>query len=172
MLTVCGIDPGFEGFFCIIKSPETLSDAKVAFFPMPVKKIKDKKVLDILEINTILKNFQLDLTYLESVHALPKQGVCSMFNFGVGFGILQGILGTRGINYEFITPQSWKNTLMTKEVRELGKDSSIITSERLIDERNWEVSLPIAPRSKKVLNGATDAFCLAYLALLKIKGNT
>lgn len=46
--------------------------------------------------------------FIESVHAMPKQGVSSTFKFGQNFGTLLGILSALGIPYERVTPGKWQ----------------------------------------------------------------
>lgn len=48
---------------------------------------------------------------LENVHAMPKQGVTSMFSMGVGVGIWRGILATLFLPYELIEPAVWKRAM-------------------------------------------------------------
>ena len=48
------------------------------------------------------------LAILEDVHSMPKQGVASSFNFGVGKGVWLGILGAYEIPFELVSPQRWK----------------------------------------------------------------
>jgi crossover junction endodeoxyribonuclease RuvC len=46
--------------------------------------------------------------YLEAVHAMPGQGVTSMFTFGHAAGVAEGLLQGLGIPYTLVTPQQWK----------------------------------------------------------------
>jgi crossover junction endodeoxyribonuclease RuvC len=46
--------------------------------------------------------------YVEQVHAMPGQGVTSMFNFGHSCGTVMGVLGAMGLPCSLVTPQSWK----------------------------------------------------------------
>lgn len=55
---------------------------------------------------------------LESVHAMPKQGVSSSFTFGEGLGIWKGIIAARGFSLELPSPQRWKKAMLT----DMGKD--------------------------------------------------
>lgn len=45
---------------------------------------------------------------LERVHSMPHQGVASSFTFGVGYGVVQGVLAAKGWPVELVTPQVWK----------------------------------------------------------------
>lgn len=46
--------------------------------------------------------------WVEQVHAMPKQGVTSVFTFGAGYGALLGALGALGIRTKLVTPNVWK----------------------------------------------------------------
>jgi len=48
---------------------------------------------------------------LEQVHAYSGQGVSSTFKFGVGYGIIQGIVGAYGLPLHLVRPQTWKKSL-------------------------------------------------------------
>jgi len=45
---------------------------------------------------------------IERVHAMPKQGVASVFTFGKAFGLLIGVMASQGWPITFVTPQKWK----------------------------------------------------------------
>ena len=46
--------------------------------------------------------------WVEQVHAMPKQGVTSVFTFGCGYGALLGALGALGVRTKLVTPAAWK----------------------------------------------------------------
>jgi crossover junction endodeoxyribonuclease RuvC len=48
--------------------------------------------------------------WIEQVHAMPGQGVTSMFNFGANYGAIGGALGALGIPVHTVTPGKWKKT--------------------------------------------------------------
>lgn len=49
--------------------------------------------------------------YLEQVHAMPNQGVSSMFSFGQRYGELQGMLQTLNLDYNFVRPHEWQRII-------------------------------------------------------------
>jgi crossover junction endodeoxyribonuclease RuvC len=51
---------------------------------------------------------------------MPKQGVTSVFTFGVAFGVVRGVLAALHIPVTYITPQSWQRTMKVPQ----GKDGS------------------------------------------------
>ena len=46
--------------------------------------------------------------FLEKVHAMPGQGVTSMFTFGRNLGFLRGLLVGYGLPFEDVPPQTWQ----------------------------------------------------------------
>lgn len=46
---------------------------------------------------------------IESVHAMPGQGVSSTFKFGQSYGFLLGLLTALSIPYETVTPRKWQS---------------------------------------------------------------
>ena len=45
---------------------------------------------------------------IERVKAMPKQGITSAFQFGVGFGPVLGVLQALHLPTAFVTPAVWK----------------------------------------------------------------
>ena len=54
------------------------------------------------------------MCYLEKVHAMPGQGVTSMFTFGQNYGFLRGLLIARGIPFEEVQPNPWQDFIKVK----------------------------------------------------------
>lgn len=48
---------------------------------------------------------------VEQVHAMPKQGVVSVFTFGMGYGGLRMAFIAAGIPFEGVTPGKWQKAL-------------------------------------------------------------
>lgn len=93
---------------------------------------------------------------LESVGAMPGQGVTSMFKFGENFGFIQGLLLAYSIPFELVTPQKWK-----KEFQITGdKNSSVAVCKRLFPN----VSLRRTERCKKDHDGMAEALLMAEYA--------
>ncbi len=94
---VIGIDPGASGGIAIIadgiaeawKIPETERDLYDILAGLPTE----------------------SRAYLEKVHAMPKQGVTSVFSFGRTYGFLRGCLISLQIPFEDVTPQRWQKHL-------------------------------------------------------------
>ena len=93
------------------------------------------------------------ICYLEHVHAMPKQGVSSTFNFGMNFGFIQGVLKAYGIPYELVTPQKWKKEFSCTS----DKNTSIEVCKRLFPS----VNLKATYRCRKDHDGMAEALLIA-----------
>lgn len=101
---------------------------------------------------------------LEKVAAMPGQGVTSMFNFGCGFGWIQGILEALRFPYELVPPQRWKKAFGVTS----DKHTSIRAAQRLFPG----VSLLASPRCRIENDGMAEALLLAEYARRNLGRNT
>ena len=134
-----GIDPGKNGGIAIIDS-----DGVIAF-PFSEERL-------LIELDGIAQEYEC-ICYLEHVHAMPKQGVSSTFNFGMNFGFIQGVLKAYEIPYELVTPQKWKKEFSCTS----DKNTSIEVCKRLFPN----VNLKATERCKKDHDGIAEALLIA-----------
>lgn len=139
-----GIDPGKNGGIAIIKTLVNKIEQ------VGVNCYSDENLLGILKDTE--KYIQV-VCYLEHVHAMPKQGVSSTFNFGMNFGFIQGVLKAYGIPYELVTPQKWKKEFSCTS----DKNTSIEVCKRLFPN----VNLKATERCKKDHDGMAEALLIA-----------
>jgi crossover junction endodeoxyribonuclease RuvC len=146
-MIVIGIDPGKKGGIAVIdgKGQESL------VWPMPLagKEIDWTRVADLLEWNGP------KFAYVEKVHAMPGQGVTSMFSFGKNFGGLLGVLGALEIPLTLVTPQAWKKKVLAGTSKD--KDAAVDFCRR----RYPQVNLLATERSRVPHDGMADALCIA-----------
>ena len=134
-----GIDPGKNGGIAFINE----FDEIIQLLPFS----EDSLIM-------LIKNCSSDMKCtLEHVHAMPKQGVSSTFNFGMNFGFIQGVLKAYGIPYELVTPQKWKKEFSCTS----DKNTSIEVWKRLFPN----VNLKATDRCKKDHDGMAEALLLA-----------
>lgn len=93
---------------------------------------------------------------VESVSAMPGQGVTSMFNFGKGFGWILGLLDAYGLSYELVRPQKWKKEFSITA----DKNTSIAVCKRLFPD----ISLLPTDRCRKDSDGMAEALLMAEYA--------
>lgn len=154
---IAGIDPGQTGAIAFISS-----SGKVEIYDTPIEMVKKGKGIkkEYLPGNMadLLRAIDLNHVFIESVHAMPGQGVTSMFNFGKGFGIWIGILAALKIPYTLITPQAWKKHLM-QGIKD--KDAARIRAQQLYPSVSEELS-----RKKDI--GRADALLIAEYGRLTL----
>ena len=112
----------------------------------------------------ILVGAQPALVVVEKVGAMPGQGVTSMFNFGMGYGMWVGMLAALGFPYELVAPQKWKAAVLGGTKKD--KRAAI----EYVQRRFPDVSLLATPRSKVPHDGMADAACLALYARQLLNG--
>lgn len=108
-LTTIGIDPGCSGAVVVLTPSGAVLDAML----MPTFKAgKSSRVNGAALASFLRKHTKYDMAgthaFLESVHAMPKQGVSSVFTFGHAAGVVEGLLQGIGIAYTLVPPQGWK----------------------------------------------------------------
>lgn len=108
MKATVGFDPGKEGAFCLMQ--DGLMPVVVTF---PFNGLE----MDLRFIYEWLR--RIDDSYLspptlviEKVHAMPGQGVTSMFTFGSGFGELKALAKILAYPTILVTPQEWKKHVL------------------------------------------------------------
>jgi crossover junction endodeoxyribonuclease RuvC len=147
-MVILGIDPGLTGAFV------ALVDGVPRVWDMPTIKVGKRNHVDPAGVRDILSGFEgaSTLAILESVHAMPKQGVVSVFTFGEGFGVLKGALAALEIPYDLVTPQRWKRVMLDGT----GKDKG---ASRLAARRLWPAQSGLFNRVRD--DGRADAALMA-----------
>lgn len=150
---IIGIDPGNTGAIAVLAEGGRL----IAIHDMPLMANGKKQQVNPSELTNILREYltgRYELAvgptvHLERVSAMPGQGVSSMFNFGMGFGVIQGVVAALGIPVKLVTPQSWK-----KRAGLIGKDKD---NARTLAQQLY----PSAPLGRKKDIGRADAILIA-----------
>ena len=139
-MTYIGIDPGAKGGIAVISE----SGITVAAYD----KARYIEILSQVPSDSVC--------CLEHVHAMPGQGVTSMFSFGQNFGWIQGVLEAFGVSYELVQPQKWKKEYSITA----DKNTSIEVCKRLFPN----VSLLPSERCRKDSDGIGEALLMAEYA--------
>ena len=147
-----GVDPGKNGGIAVIGYENKIEQNKRKIDVYVYQDdILVKLVKELAYFRNVLK--EESICYLEQVHAMPKQGVSSTFNFGMNFGFIQGVLKAYGIPYELVTPQKWKKEFSCTS----DKNTSIEVCKRLFPN----VNLKATERCKKDHDGIAEALLIA-----------
>jgi crossover junction endodeoxyribonuclease RuvC len=158
MLSIAGIDPGKSGAIAVIDHNGLM------VVDCPTIIVNDKKQFDERGMARLFKGIISEknvMVFMELVHAMPGQGVVSMFSFGQGYGIWLGILACCDVSYELVTPQTWKRHMLCGISGKDNKAKSVIAAKRLFPEcgqwkkkdHNRADALLIAEWGRRKLNG-------------------
>lgn len=103
-----GVDPGKSGAIAILDSTTLLG-----VIDMPVvSKIISPTLLDQQIHNWIDPlDPSTPVAVIEDVHAMPRQGVSSVFSFGRTLGVAEGVLAGNGCALHYVSPSRWKRAL-------------------------------------------------------------
>ena len=108
ILHYVGVDPGQKGGLCVVRRAEDSAVAAVQrALPMPVARVNGKASLDTMKLEDFFPH-QPFIAVLEQVHAMPKQGVSSMFQFGRMYGAIEAMLDSTAYEIMYVTPRKWK----------------------------------------------------------------
>lgn len=126
-MRLLGVDPGVSGAIACYDTE--FSALVVRDFPT-AKSRQKRTVLLESPLVKLIRDLAPDAAVIESVHALPRQGVASTFSFGLSFGILRGVLSALEIPVNFLTPQEWRRVARVPG-RGGDKDASRIRASEL-----------------------------------------
>lgn len=105
---ILGIDPGLSGAIATLAQDGTL----LALTDLPVIEQERLKWIDGGRFASLLMEIPgPKRAIVERVSAMPKQGVASSFNFGVGYGSVLGVLQAMHIPIKLVTPAKWKRDI-------------------------------------------------------------
>ena len=117
-----GIDPGLGGAVAIVPAEPAIDP--IVIHDTPVVNVgaegKIRRKPNVSAMASILRPYigANATVILESVHAMPRQGVSSSFTFGEGLGIWKGIIAAFELPLWLVSPQRWKKEMMADQGRE------------------------------------------------------
>lgn len=148
---ILGIDPGLKGALAIRSKDGLLAE------PMPTN---GDGGLHMPELARWLRAHAqaIKMAYVERAHAFPGMGVSGAFNYGAGWGAIQGVLSALGIPYELVTPAKWTKALHAGISSDLDpKVKSQVAASRIFPHMDFKAS----ERCKKPHDGMIDAALIA-----------
>lgn len=158
-MIIVGIDPGLDGGIACFDTDEQLIKAS----PMPtLSGAKGKRNISLHGVKALLEEAKPSLVIMEQVSARPGQGVTSVFTFGYGLGLVEGIIFALGIPLRYVAPQTWQKKVLAGYPRNVDKPSTIFC-QRTFPTIDWRAS----PRCRTPHDGMTDSACLAYYGYLE-----
>lgn len=149
---VLGIDPGISGAIAALNA-DTGAIVWVEDMPAIDKHVNAAALADLLEGESIR------IAAVEAVHAMPKQGVTSSFNFGRSYGVVLGVLAAKDAPVLHLRPAQWKKAA--------GLSADKGASRRLATD-TWPAEAALFKRVKD--DGRAEAALMARHAWLKSWG--
>ena len=152
-----GIDPGKSGgLACIVEGEGIRAE------PMPSTEFKIAQWIRMLTEDWNVLDIQS--CRIEKIHAMPSQGVTSMFSFGQNYGFLRGCLFSSGVSFEEVTPRTWQKEFgiqprdkKKKETKNQFKNRLLAKCQQLFPNYDlWK-----EPRSKGKQLAVCDAILIA-----------
>jgi crossover junction endodeoxyribonuclease RuvC len=106
---VLGVDPGLHGSIAALDQGGEL----IMVADLPIIRDRSLAWVDGSELQSLILGAlegRGAAAIVERVSAMPKQGVASSFQFGVGFGSVLSVLQALHIRIEFVTAAVWKRS--------------------------------------------------------------
>lgn len=156
-MNVIGIDPGLSG-------------AAVSFDGEEMELLPFERLSECIDLTPfrrflVKKSAESCEVFMEKVHAMPKQGVSSMFKFGRTFGQLEGVLSGLMIPYHLVTPQTWQKVCHSGISGENAKAKSLEACRRLFPGEDFVMEGCRVPH-----DGVVDAALIAYYGWNVLRG--
>lgn len=156
-----GIDPGAAGAIALYDA-----DGGLVLFDMPVFEVKvgrkKRKRLDLYAIARFFDTYgaSIALAAIEDVHAMPGQGVSSMFSFGRALGVAEMATAAHFIPIEPIDARKWKGAFGLDDDKEKSRQFASRLLPRHADQ--WSVVRGVRDRDRA--GGRAEAALLATFA--------
>lgn len=117
---IVGIDPGASGALAFFNPDAGTLD----IIDMPTVEVKRgakmKREISPQILAAIVAGHKPTVAIVEKVGAMPGQGSSSMFQFGRGVGMVEGVLAALHIQTDYVTPQQWQKAVNARD----GKDGN------------------------------------------------
>lgn len=157
---VIGIDVGKKGGIARISQ-----DGELELYQMPMI----GKEYDIHELSEILDQKQGEIirhVFIENVHAIQgRAGGSSNFSFGMGKGILMGLVAGKKLPYTLVNPKAWQKVSWEGVTKQSDtKKTSLVAAKRLFPDETFLAT----ERSRVPHDGFIDAALIAFYGKLKI----
>lgn len=117
---ILGIDPGASGALAFFN----LEAGTLEIVDMPTVQVKRgaklKNEISPQMLAAIICARKPVVAIIEKVGAMPGQGSSSMFQFGRGVGMVEGVLAALHVPTDYVTPQQWQKAVGARD----GKDGN------------------------------------------------
>ena len=119
---ILGVDPGgVTGAWAIIDDKGKI----IAADDLPVAGVGAQRVISGPLFAATVERFTPSQAVVERVGAMPGQGVSSMFKFGRGLGIVEGVIAASMLPVLYVTPAVWKRHFGLASEKEAARQRAI-----------------------------------------------
>jgi crossover junction endodeoxyribonuclease RuvC len=126
-----GIDPGITGAVALVRYDAEGTIKLEAVFDLPTvsktTNARTKQEVNLPALANMLRQ-AIDVpfparfdVFLEDVHAMPGQGVTSMFRFGHVAGAIEGIVAALKIPMQKVQPKQWQALVRVRKEPDAGR---------------------------------------------------
>ena len=155
MKVFVAIDPGAKGSLC------ALSETGLISFMDYTEEVH--KMSEWLKTFVDDEKIEIVMITIEDVHSIFGVSAKSNFNFGKNVGILHGLIRGMGLPLDLVKPKIWQKAVgVTAKGKEIKKDVASIA-------RRLYPDCDIYTPRKRLLDGRSDALCLAHYSRTKYK---
>lgn len=125
----CGIDPGLDGCIALLNGDDLI------IADMPTIEPKKKRIIDEVELARLIgvNAHHIKHAFLEDVRTRPGEGAVGAFSFGMGIGIIRGILRAHFVPMTLVAPAKWKRAMGIPSGA--GKDASRALAKELFQRQ-------------------------------------
>ena len=129
-----GIDPGLSGGIALLG---TDSERLFRVWRMPTMEVGGKRHVNGALLADLVRENLPHRVFVEAVGARPGQGVTSMFSFGRGLGVVEGVMAALQVPIAFLSPAAWRGAVKLRG----GKDDARGAATRLWPDHARHFSL-------------------------------
>lgn len=120
LICFMGVDPGLSGAIAFYYPSH---QNNVSIYDMP----SIGKEVNCPELRALVQQYRPDYAIIEAVHAMPKQGVSSSFNFGMSYGMVRGVIAACGVPQHLVSPRKWKSYFGLTADKDTSRRMAILT---------------------------------------------
>lgn len=103
---------------------------------------------------------------MEQVHAMPRDGKCSAFSFGVGYGAWLALVGgVLRIQPTLVSPQTWKRTMLAGIANDKAAEARVLAARM----QGHDIEAMVRGPRGGLKDGRVDAIFLAEYGRLTWK---
>jgi crossover junction endodeoxyribonuclease RuvC len=118
---ILAIDPGAKGALAFFDPDKGTLDIVDCPTVEVKRNAKTKTEISPQMLAGIISSRSPSYAIIERVGAMPGQGVSSMFQWGRGVGMYEGVLAALQIPVTYVAPQTWQRAVNSRDGKDGGR---------------------------------------------------